>query len=147
MLETLRLAVDLPVPKHLQLWSLTLFPGTSLRETALREGIIEDPRVHYMKEDHDRELRYINILFTMANRRLPRVLMRVLSWRPLVHMMESRPVRKLFRAFRPMYDRLRRDRDRTAFRRKYADMLQLAGIDGPPAISQSGGSEGKPDPT
>jgi anaerobic magnesium-protoporphyrin IX monomethyl ester cyclase len=131
MLETLRLAVELPRPKHLQLFSLTLFPGTRLRELALKEGIIDDPRAHYQKEDHERELRYINILFTMANRRLPRVLMRILLWRPLVHLMESWPLRKLFGLFQPMYDRLRRDRNRAAFRKKFAYMLELAGIDEP----------------
>jgi anaerobic magnesium-protoporphyrin IX monomethyl ester cyclase len=131
MLETLRLAIDLPRPKHLQLWSLTLFPGTRLRELALQEGIIDDPRAHYLKEDHEREFRYINILFTMANRRLPRPVMRLLSWRPLVHMMESRPLRKLFGLFSPMYNRLRRNRGRVAFRERFADMLELAGIESP----------------
>jgi radical SAM superfamily enzyme YgiQ (UPF0313 family) len=141
MLETLRLAVDLPRPKHLQLFSLTLFPGTRLRELALKEGVIEDPRAHYLKEDHERELRYINILFTLANRRLPRTLMRILSWRPLVRFLESRPMRKLFGFFSPMYNSLRRNRSRAAFRRKFSDMLRLAGLEHGEASSSSGEPE------
>lgn len=127
ILQTLKLAIDLPRPKLLQLFSLTLFPGTAILERALREGVIDSPRAHYVKEDHDRELRYVNLLFTLANKGYPDWLVRALAWRPLVGLLESGPMRKLLGLFGPLYRKMLRERTIRGFRERFGDVLELCG--------------------
>jgi radical SAM superfamily enzyme YgiQ (UPF0313 family) len=125
MLQTLRLVIDLPRPKQLQLYSLTLYPGTRLRDLALERGMIEDPRAHYLKENHERRLRYINLLFTLVNQGVPDPVIRLLSWRPWVHFMESPPVRWVFSLLSPLYNRMLRSLSRRVFAASYSRILEL----------------------
>ncbi|MBD3370567.1 radical SAM protein [Candidatus Fermentibacteria bacterium] len=103
IIRTFEVAMRLPQPRKLQLFSLTYFPGTELHKKALEEGVIEDPRAHYLKEDHHREARYVNILFTLLNKGAPGWLLKVLSFRPLVKLMETPPLRFLIRLLNPLY--------------------------------------------
>ena len=110
-LKTLRLAAKLPEPKWLHLFSFTFYPGIELYRKALEDGTIDDPRVHYLKDNENREARYVNILFSLLNRKIPMWLFRILSFPPLVYLMESPPFRFLFNRLQPIvWKRIRRAR-------------------------------------
>jgi radical SAM superfamily enzyme YgiQ (UPF0313 family) len=80
-LETLSLLLEIPRPYQLQIFSLTLYPGTELYERGRREGLLHDEKSqifekHYVLE-HERT--YINCLFELVRlQRAPRWLMKLL---------------------------------------------------------------------
>jgi anaerobic magnesium-protoporphyrin IX monomethyl ester cyclase len=80
-LETLSLLLKIPRPYQLQIFSLTLYPGTELYERGRREGLLHDEmsqvfEKHYVLE-HERT--YINCLFELVqSQRAPRWLMKLL---------------------------------------------------------------------
>ncbi|MBD3370569.1 radical SAM protein [Candidatus Fermentibacteria bacterium] len=123
LLKTLWLAERLPPPKKLHLFSFTFYPGIELHRKALADGTIEDPRVHYTKDNHHREARYVNFLFTLLNKGVPRWMLKILAFKPWVRLMESPPFRFLFGLLKPLYWRmLRADRIRWA-EQNFAGML------------------------
>lgn len=106
LLETLHLVMKLPAPKILNLFSMTLFPGTKLLKMALEDGLVSSARVDYRKQDNQKNKRYINLLFSLVNRGLPNRMIRILAWKPLVRLMETRLFRSFFSLLSPLYDRL-----------------------------------------
>lgn len=65
-LETLRQLFLIPKPYILEIFSLTLFPGTALSERAIKEGLITDERAQvYRKDYHSTKRTYINALFQL----------------------------------------------------------------------------------
>jgi radical SAM superfamily enzyme YgiQ (UPF0313 family) len=124
VMRTFEIAMRLPQPRKLQLFSLTYFPGTELHKKALEQGVIKDPRAHYLKEDHHRQARYVNFLFTLLNKGVPRWLLRVLSIRPLVRLLETPPLRFLFGLLGPLYHRFLRAVNTTGAKMRFALVLQ-----------------------
>lgn len=121
--KTLRFAEKLPKPRWLHLFSLVFYPGIELHRRALKDGKIDDPRVHYMKDSHHRKARYINFLFTMLNKGVPAWFVRLLSFKPWLRLMESKPFRAFFDLFSPFYWKIvRSGRERWA-RHNFAGML------------------------
>ncbi|MEN8207732.1 MAG: cobalamin-dependent protein [Candidatus Fermentibacteria bacterium] len=100
---TLRGVLELPRPFVLQLYSLTFYPGTALFRKAIEEGVISGTDASYLKENHDREFRYLNLMFVLVNKRVPNCVIRFLSWKPFISFTETGPVRWLLSLFSPVY--------------------------------------------
>jgi len=123
VLETLKAVLRMPRPFVLQLFSLTFFPGTELYRKALAEGTIRGGEDAYHKEDHHRGLGWLNILFLMVNKGLPRPLIAALAWTPLVLFMESRPVRWLFALGNRPYWAYKARRDHRSSVKRFGPLL------------------------
>lgn len=102
-LLTLRGVLELPRPFVLQLYTLTFYPGTELFHKAIYDGIISGTDASYLKENHDKGFSYLNLLFMLVNKRVPNCIIRFLSWRPFVVIMESTPVKWVMSLFSPLY--------------------------------------------
>ena len=116
-LLTLMGVLELPRPFVLQLYTLTFYPGTELFHKAIDDGIISGTDASYLKENHDKDLNYLNILFIMVNKRIPNCIIRFLSWKPIPAIMESIPIRWLLSLFTPLY-RILKKRDVCRTQRK-----------------------------
>ncbi len=78
--QTLREIVELPRPYLLQLFSLTLFPGTELYEKAVEDELITDPRTQiYQKHYQATEFTYLNIMLSLIYRQFPRPILRLMT--------------------------------------------------------------------
>ncbi|MCK4806341.1 MAG: cobalamin-dependent protein [Candidatus Aegiribacteria sp.] len=108
VLLTLRGVLDLPRPFVLQLFSLTFFPGITLFQKAMEDGIISGSDASHLKEDHDRGFGYLNLLFVLVNKRVPNCIIRFLSWKPFVEVMESTPIKWFLSLFNPLYKVLKK---------------------------------------
>lgn len=108
VLLTLKGILELPRPYVLQLFSLTFFPGTAVYTRAMEDGIISGSEASHLKEDHDRDLSYLNLLFLMVNKRIPNGIIRFLARKPFALFMESAPVRWILSLFSPLYRILRK---------------------------------------
>jgi radical SAM superfamily enzyme YgiQ (UPF0313 family) len=98
-IDTIRLIADLPKPYKLQPFSLVLSPGTELYEMAKRDGFIgNERREMYSKTWAMREMSYFNFLIMLSkNGRFPSPLLRLLTTRPLVAVMNSALLRPLYK--------------------------------------------------
>jgi anaerobic magnesium-protoporphyrin IX monomethyl ester cyclase len=77
--QTLREIVELPRPYLLQLFSLTLFPGTELYERGISEGLVSD--IHkevYEKHYQSREFTYFSFVLSFIYRQYPRWILRLM---------------------------------------------------------------------
>ncbi len=99
VVESLKLIADIPKPYHLQPFALVLYPGTKLHEMAKRDGLVGDERREiYAKSYTMREETYLNLLITLARGgRFPGPLLKLLVSGPAVALLNSRPLRPLFR--------------------------------------------------
>jgi len=80
--ETIQLVAKIPQPHYLQLFSLTLFPGSSLHKRAIQDRIIEDGYSEiYNKPYYRRAPSYHNVLLRLYNRQVPRFILEILSSR------------------------------------------------------------------
>ncbi len=78
-LETLRTIVELPRPYLLQIYSLTLFPGTELFDRAVKEGMIKNEKQEiYQKHYQNREFNYLSVLLSLIHRQYPRWILRLM---------------------------------------------------------------------
>jgi radical SAM superfamily enzyme YgiQ (UPF0313 family) len=92
-LQTLDLLLQLPKPYHLNLFSLTLFPGTALYDRAKAEGILTDDHAQvYEKSIIAPRRTYMNGLFYLAKYGAPRWLIRSLASKPLLRIKSLRLV-------------------------------------------------------
>ena len=84
-LETLRQLFLIPKPHILEIFSLTLFPGTALSERAIKEGLITDERAQvYRKDYHSTKRTYLNALFQLfSGQYVPHWMIRLLMSAPL----------------------------------------------------------------
>jgi len=97
--ETLRAMVELPRPYKLQLFSLTLFPGTELYDRGIEEGLVRDPRDDiYRKHYLSREYSYFGLMLSLIYRNFPRWLLRILLCRPMVTLFQRDMMRPLYKA-------------------------------------------------
>jgi radical SAM superfamily enzyme YgiQ (UPF0313 family) len=93
--DTLQLLTKMPPPFFLQIFRLTFFPGTGLFDKAQADGLItDDIRDIYRQQYNEREINYVNLLYSLFSRPVPRSLMR---------MMCARPALKLFH--RPLFNK------------------------------------------
>jgi len=97
--ETLRAMVELPRPYKLQLFSLTLFPGTELYDRGIEEGLIRDPgddiyRKHYLSRDYS----YFGLMLSLIYRNFPRWLLRILLCKPMVTLFQRDLMIPLYRS-------------------------------------------------
>jgi len=89
-LETLRLVLDLPKPFVLQIFSLTLFPGTKLLTKAVSEGLVKEERALYQKDYRVFHRNYLNVLYVLLARGFPQSIVRVFS-KPVFLALFNRP--------------------------------------------------------
>jgi anaerobic magnesium-protoporphyrin IX monomethyl ester cyclase len=123
VLETLRAVLRMPRPFVLQLFSLTFFPGTELYRKALADGTIAGGEDSYHKEDHHRGISWLNMLFLMVNKGVPWTIIAALAWKPLVLLMESRPIRRLFALGNRPYWAYKARRDRKSTHQRFGPLL------------------------
>jgi len=76
VIESIRLALTLPKPRKIQVFSMMLFPGTELAEKAIAEGKFssEDKKAVYTQDFGDiksRKKKYLNCVFPLFNRDVP----------------------------------------------------------------------------
>jgi anaerobic magnesium-protoporphyrin IX monomethyl ester cyclase len=104
VVETLRLVLKLPRPFWLKRASLVCFPGTELYVKAKQEGIIkteeDELREIYSKHLHTPKGTYVNFLMYLAGfSYFPRWIIRVLSSKIFVTLLERRMLSKVYSAF------------------------------------------------
>ncbi len=91
ILETLRFITEMPRPYHLNLFSLTLFPGTELYQKALDDGLITKDE-YSMKVYRVYEKKYLNLIFQLLNYRIPIPVIKVLISKPAMAVFETKVV-------------------------------------------------------
>ncbi|MEK6531064.1 MAG: radical SAM protein [Deltaproteobacteria bacterium] len=98
-IDSLKLIAEIPKPFHLQPFSLVLYPGTKLYEDAKRDGLITDEKKQiYEKSYTMRAPNYLNLLMTLSkNGRFPSALLKILVNPPLVNILNSAPMRPVFK--------------------------------------------------
>ncbi|HAO94101.1 MAG: B12-binding domain-containing radical SAM protein [Deltaproteobacteria bacterium GWC2_56_8] len=98
-IESLKLIADIPKPFHLQPFSLVLYPGTKLYEMAKKDGLLHDEkRQIYEKSYTMRAPNYLNLLITLSkNGRFPAPVLKMLVSSPAVDILNSRPLKPLFK--------------------------------------------------
>ena len=90
VLKTVRLLLQLPQPYIIQFFSLTFYPGTELHDRALSDGLIDDEiGCVYRKYYHDFSKSFLNFLVLAIHNRLPRPLLRFLSNRLVVGVLDA----------------------------------------------------------
>lgn len=80
VVETLRFLLKFPRPYHINVFSLTLYPGTELYNKAVKNGVPFDEN----KEWEARKKTYLNIIFLLFNSCVPRVILRIMITRPML---------------------------------------------------------------
>ncbi|MBN1355445.1 B12-binding domain-containing radical SAM protein [bacterium] len=103
--RTLQLLTRMPPPFFLQIFRLTFFPGTGLFEKARSEGLISDDiRDIYGQQYNEREIHYVNLLFSLFSRPVPRFLMRLACSRPAIAAFHrplfNKPLKSIYRLYR-----------------------------------------------
>jgi len=97
VIETLNLLLEIHRPFHLELYSLTFFPGTELYEKAKIDGIIEDDKEDvYKKWYYDKGVNYLNFMFHLININTPKSLLKVLINKRIVRFFRTAMMNKLF---------------------------------------------------
>jgi len=99
-IDTVKLLMQLKKPFTIQVFSLTLFPGTELYERASRDGLIKDEvKDIYDKFYMQRQGRYPTILMALVNRGAPRSLIRFLTSKWVVKLLSGVWMRPFYRLF------------------------------------------------
>jgi len=97
-IDTVNLLMHLKRPFTIQIFSLTLFPGTELYERASRDGLIRDEAKEiYNKFYMRRQGRYPTLLMALVNRGAPRSLMRFLTSKWVVKLLSGSWTRPFYR--------------------------------------------------
>jgi anaerobic magnesium-protoporphyrin IX monomethyl ester cyclase len=104
--ETLQLLLKMPPPFYLQIFRLTFFPGTGLFDKALDDNLIStDIRDIYSQQYNEREINYINLLYSAFSRPVPRVLLKALCSKTMIGMFHNRPVNSVLKQLHSVYRR------------------------------------------
>ncbi len=111
VVETLRVVLQLPRPFWLKRASLVCFPGTALYTKAQQEGLLvteEDYRREiYNKHLHQPKGRYVNFLMYLAGFcYFPRWIVRIMTWRPLVNLLDRPRLSELYLSLNRLGDNL-----------------------------------------
>ncbi|HHT9111845.1 MAG: B12-binding domain-containing radical SAM protein [Planctomycetes bacterium] len=98
--DSLKLIAEIPKPFHLQPFSLVLYPGTKLYEQARKDGLIADEKKQiYEKSYTMRSQTYLNLLITLSkNGKFPSPLLRFFVSSPTVDILNSRPMKPVFKS-------------------------------------------------
>ncbi|MBN1593697.1 MAG: B12-binding domain-containing radical SAM protein [Candidatus Coatesbacteria bacterium] len=79
-METVKLMMKIKKPFSIQLFSLTMFPGTEICERAKRDGLVEDEMKEvYNKFYMEPDGKFTTLLLSLVNRGAPSWLMRLLT--------------------------------------------------------------------
>ena len=83
-LNTIKFLLDLPIKFTIGFFCLTFYPGTSLTEQAIKDGIIKREKEYiYRKTTKGPKLTVINLLFFLtqiaAQNKMPRSIVKILS--------------------------------------------------------------------
>lgn len=79
VLKTLNLILKFPKPYHLNIFSLSFYPGTKLYDKAMQDGILFDET----KEWKSREKSFENLIFLLFNYPIPKLILRFLLCSPI----------------------------------------------------------------
>lgn len=98
-IESLKLIARIPKPFHLQTFTLILYPGTKLYEIAKNEGmILNEKKQIYENSYSNRDLSYLNILFTLSNNgRIPGFMLKFLLRSPSVDILKSKKLKPIIK--------------------------------------------------
>ncbi len=103
-METLQLLLKFPPPFFLQIFRLTFFPGTELFDRAKTDGLIrEDIREIYRQQYNERDINYINLLFSLFSRPVPRSILNGLCSMPAIRLFHRPSVNTALRAMYQIY--------------------------------------------
>ena len=100
VVESLKLISDLPKPYRLQPFTLSLYPGTKLYNMAKQDGLVRDEqREIYSKSYYAiKEENYLNLLIALASGgKFPGLLLKLLISRPVVSVLNGKPLKPLFK--------------------------------------------------
>lgn len=104
--ETLQLLLKMPPPFYLQIFRLTFFPGTGLFDKALEDGLIStNIRDIYSQQYNERDINYINLLFSAFSRPVPRTVMKGLCSKMMITMFHNKPVNSVLKQLHSVYRR------------------------------------------
>jgi len=116
-IETVKLLMQLKKPFTIQVFSLTMFPGTELYERASKDGLIEDEAKEiYNKFYMEREGRYATLLIALVNRGAPTALMRFLTTRWVVRLLSGSWLWPIYKLLYIINEKLSLAKDRIAHR-------------------------------
>lgn len=107
-METLQLILQLPKPYVLQIFSLTLFPGTKLLEQAMASGLVDDERELYQKDYRLFRRNYVNVLYVLLCRGVPTSIVRFLTHRIFLYLFDRPSFECVFRTLVAIKDWWRR---------------------------------------
>ncbi|MBI5642830.1 MAG: B12-binding domain-containing radical SAM protein [Deltaproteobacteria bacterium] len=99
-IDSLKLIAEIPKPFQLQPFSLILYPGTKLYEMAKADGMIQDEKKQiYEKSYTMRAPSYLNLLITLSkNGKFPSPVLKLLVSAPVVDILNSKPMRPVFKS-------------------------------------------------
>lgn len=102
-IASLRLIAEMPKPYKLQPFSLVLYPETELYKRAKSDGFISNElKDIYGKSFSMNQPTYLNLLMMLAKHgKFPGPLLKLLVSHPLVDVLNSRPLKPLFRVLIP----------------------------------------------
>jgi anaerobic magnesium-protoporphyrin IX monomethyl ester cyclase len=104
--ETLQLLLKMPPPFYLQIFRLTFFPGTGLFEKALEDNLIsKDIRDVYSQQYNERDITYINLLYSAFSRPIPRGILKLFCSKTVIRMFHNRPVNSILKRLHTAYRR------------------------------------------
>jgi radical SAM superfamily enzyme YgiQ (UPF0313 family) len=114
--QTIDLILSIPRPFFLQKFSLTFFPGTAIREQAIRDGfLVDDESQTYGKHYNFRKPNYLTVVLFLTTTRVPKGLIRLLNSRPMMRLFTWKGfdalfllIDRVYRFFRLGLFRLRR---------------------------------------
>lgn len=92
-IDTIKLLLKFPKPRHIKLFSLTFLPGTELYEKAKLDGILPDEdefggyRKHFLSFYY-RKKKYLNFVFPLLNQNIPNFLIKILINKYVVFFMD-----------------------------------------------------------
>lgn len=102
--DTLQLLLKMPPPFYLQIFRLTFFPGTGLFDKARESGLISDDiRDIYSQQYNERDINYINLLFSAFSRPVPRSLMKILCSKTAIDVFHNTPVNTVLKRMHHIY--------------------------------------------
>jgi len=116
-IDTVKLLMHLKKPFTIQVFSLTMFPGTELHERASQDGLIKDEAKQiYGKFYMEREGRYATLLIALVNRGAPTSLMRLLTAKWVVKLLSCSWLGPIYKSLYILNEKLSLAKDKITTR-------------------------------
>ena len=116
-IDTVKLLMHLKKPFTIQVFSLTMFPGTELHERASQDGMIKDEAKQiYGKFYMEREGRYATLLIALVNRGAPTSLMRLLTAKWVVKLLSCSWLGPIYKSLYILNEKLSLAKDKITAR-------------------------------